>query len=185
MRIIAGSFRGRRLRAPAGRAVRPTGDRMKESMFSALGDVCRGAAVLDLFAGSGALGLEALSRGAREVTFVERARESLAALARNIEELQAGERCRVVREDGLRFFERERAISWDLVFADPPFPADLGRRVLDWWLDTAGPGRVLVLEFPEDKPPLRPGDKFAPLRTRSFGASCYGIYQWPLELEEA
>lgn len=183
MRIISGSFRGRRLRAPAGRAVRPTGDRMRESMFSALGDVCRGAAVLDLFAGSGALGLEALSRGAREVTFVELARESLAALNRNIEELGVAGRCRVVREDVPRFLVRESAATWGLVLADPPFASGLSGRVLDWWLSTPNPGGVLVLEYPKGDTPGHPDQRVAPFKTKVFGASCYGIYLRTLDTE--
>ena len=96
MRIIAGKLRGRKLSVPAGRKVRPTGQRMKESMFSALGDACNGANVLDLFAGSGALGLEALSRGAANVTFVEESRTVIHTLKGNITLLGVEEDCEII-----------------------------------------------------------------------------------------
>lgn len=182
MRIIAGRFRGRKLQAPAGRAVRPTGDRLKESMFSALGDVCHGAGVLDLFAGSGALGLEALSRGASRVAFVDNSRVSLAALERNVTAMQVREQCRVTCAEVVNFLSRESAGWYDLVFADPPYGQGLDRRVLDWWLDSeASPGAVLVLEYPAEAPPQRPDDSLQPLKTRAFGAGAYSIYLQPEE----
>ena len=101
MRIVAGEWRGRQIKAPSGQGVRPTADRVREAWMSAMGPSISGARVLDLFAGSGALGLEALSRGAEEVVFVERARGALSTLRSNIEQLQAGARCTVVqRPDG-------------------------------------------------------------------------------------
>jgi 16S rRNA G966 N2-methylase RsmD len=104
MRIVAGEFGGRRLAAPRGEAVRPTTDRVREALFSILGDVS-GLAVLDLFAGTGALALEAISRG---------------AAAANVEALGAGERCEVVRGDAIRFLGRDEGY-YDLVFCDPPY----------------------------------------------------------------
>src|SRR5262245_29771258 len=95
VRIIAGELGGRVLKAPAGRATRPTSERVREALFSILGDV-EDLAVLDLFAGSGALGLEALSRGAARAVFVEEARAALGALKKNVESLGVAERSRVV-----------------------------------------------------------------------------------------
>ncbi|HVW16782.1 MAG TPA: 16S rRNA (guanine(966)-N(2))-methyltransferase RsmD [Solirubrobacteraceae bacterium] len=117
MRVVAGTLGGRRLIAPAGSATRPTSDRVREALFSVLGDVT-GAAVLDLFAGSGALGIEALSRGAARATFVERAPAALRALRANLDAL--GLEADVRRVDALRYV-READDAYDLVFLDPPY----------------------------------------------------------------
>ncbi len=118
MRVVAGEFGGRRLHAPRGRATRPTSDRVREALFAILGDV-RGARVLDLFAGSGALGIEALSRGAESAVFVESDREAAAAIRRNLDAIGvlAAE---VRRQDVLRFLGASEG-SFDLVFLDPPY----------------------------------------------------------------
>ena len=118
MRIVAGEHRGRRLQAPRGRSTRPTADRVREALFSMLGDV-QGARVLDLFAGSGALGIEALSRGAASVVFVERDNAAVAAIRRNLDAIGAGE-TEVIRRDVLKFLT-SCAESFDLVFVDPPY----------------------------------------------------------------
>jgi 16S rRNA (guanine966-N2)-methyltransferase len=122
MRIVAGEFGSRRLQAPAGRATRPSSDRLRGSLFAALGDVS-GASCLDLFAGSGALGLEALSRGAATCDFVERDRAALAALRANIEALGVSSRARVLAGDvraALGRLAREGR-RYDLVLIDPPY----------------------------------------------------------------
>jgi 16S rRNA (guanine966-N2)-methyltransferase len=117
VRIVAGEFRGRRLSAPRGVRTRPTADRVREALFSMLGDVS-GARVLDLYAGSGALGIEALSRGAAAAVFVERDPRALAAIRRNLDALGLAED--VVRQDALRFLARAEG-TFDLVFCDPPY----------------------------------------------------------------
>jgi 16S rRNA (guanine966-N2)-methyltransferase len=127
LRIVAGEFRGRRIEAPAGRSTRPTREAVREAWFNVLGDRVIGARVLDLFAGSGALGFEALSRGAAHVHFVESDRVVLAVLRRNIEALGVRSRTEVTRADALRLVavpERVAAGSWDLVLADPPYAGD-------------------------------------------------------------
>lgn len=121
LRIIAGEFKGRRLKTPAGRSVRPTADRVKEAWFSILQQSIPDARVLDLFAGSGALGLEALSRGAAQVDFVETSKASLAALRDNVTTLKAEARVTIHRSDAMRFAERLQAGSYDVAFADPPY----------------------------------------------------------------
>ncbi|HEV8381885.1 MAG TPA: 16S rRNA (guanine(966)-N(2))-methyltransferase RsmD [Gemmatimonadales bacterium] len=124
LRIIAGEFKGRRLKAPAGRAVRPTGDRVKEAWFSILQQSIPDARVLDLFAGSGALGFEALSRGAVSVDFVENSKASLAAIRDNATTLNVGDRVTIHRSDALRFAERLQPAQYDVAFADPPYATD-------------------------------------------------------------
>ena len=117
MRVVAGEFKGRRLHAPRGAGTRPTADRVREALFSMLDDV-EGARVLDLYAGSGALGIEALSRGAASVVFVERDRGALDALRRNLDTVGADAEVR--RQDVARFLARPEG-TFDLVLCDPPY----------------------------------------------------------------
>jgi 16S rRNA (guanine966-N2)-methyltransferase len=123
MRIIAGSARGRRILTPPDRSTRPALDRTRESLFAILGDIVEGARVLDLFAGSGALGLEALSRGAREVHFVEHSKPAAALIGENARNLGFMGRSTITRGDALRRPDLEQIApeTYDLVFVDPPF----------------------------------------------------------------
>ena len=136
MRIVAGEWRGRRLAAPKGDATRPTADRTRETLFnmlvSRLGSF-EGLNVADLFAGSGALGLEALSRGARSAEFVERHPASLRALGANLAALGAGDAAVVHRADVLRFLAGLPREAFDVAFADPPYHQELARAVAERW----------------------------------------------------
>lgn len=123
-RIIAGEFGGRRLAVPRNRRIRPTADRVREAWMSILGPALPGARVLDLFAGSGALGLEALSRGAARADFVETAPAALTVLRRNIRSLGVGGRSRVIRRDALRYLLGLGPDAYDLALADPPYAGD-------------------------------------------------------------
>lgn len=120
MRVIAGAHRGARLSAPRGRDVRPTSDRVREALFSILGSVS-GLSVLDLFAGSGALAIEALSRGAASATLVDSSAAAIAAIRENLDRLNLDAVVR--RGEALMFLERARARApqYDLVFVDPPY----------------------------------------------------------------
>lgn len=120
-RIIAGDRGGRRLVVPKS-GTRPTSDRVREAIFSRLdhADALRGAHVVDLFAGSGALGIEALSRGAADATFVESATPAVRVIESNIKELGLGTRATVVRERALAYLRRARA-QWTVAFLDPPY----------------------------------------------------------------
>jgi 16S rRNA (guanine966-N2)-methyltransferase len=122
VRVVAGAYRGRRLDAPRGRSTRPTSDRVREALFSILGPAgVEGSRVLDLFAGSGALGIEALSRGAAEAVFVDSDARAVAAVEANLETL--GIDARVHRRDALSWLESAAGgeEAFDLVFADPPY----------------------------------------------------------------
>jgi len=139
VRIIAGEFRGRALaslgKGDAAAHLRPTTDRTRESLFSVLqggrfGDPITDARVLDLFAGTGALGLEALSRGADHVTFVENGRKAQALVSRNIETLQVVDRSRLIRRDATRLGRNDGA-PFDLIFLDPPYGKGMGERALE------------------------------------------------------
>ena len=121
MRITGGEFCGRTLLVPKTDAIRPTQDRVRESVFSILGPELGGAEFLDLFAGCGAVGLEALSRGAAHVTFVEASRNHAAVLARNVAAMKAEGRSEVVVADAYRWIERYMGKGYTMVFADPPY----------------------------------------------------------------
>ena len=144
-RIVSGAWGGRRLTVPGGGKVRPTAERVREAWLSILGPELQGARVLDLFAGTGALGLEALSRGAAHATFVELHPASLAALGANIEALDATARSTVRKGDAMRFVAGLAPASFDVVLADPPFTIDFAPRLVAAW--RAVPfGRLLAVE---------------------------------------
>ena len=133
MRIVAGEWGGRRIKAPHDARVRPTADRVREAWMSIVSPWLAGARVLDLCAGSGALGLEALSRGAAHAEFVELNAKSLRALHENIELLGAGSATRVHRGDALRFVSALDAGSFDVAFADPPYGLGLAASIAERW----------------------------------------------------
>ena len=134
MRIVAGRWRGQTIKAPADDRVRPTADRVREAWMSILQPLIPGARVLDLFAGSGALGLEALSRGAAHCDFVEISARSLAAVQANVAKLGAGDAAHIVRGDALRFVDRLEPGAYDIAFADPPYGVKLAARIAERWL---------------------------------------------------
>jgi 16S rRNA (guanine966-N2)-methyltransferase len=149
MRIVAGRFGGRRLVVPKDARVRPTADRVREAWMSILGDTLHDARVLDLFAGSGALGLEALSRGAASVSFVELNPSSLRALEQNITTLGVQDAVTVHRGDAMRLAERLPEHAFDVVLADPPYTIDYAARLVA--LFRRHPfGRILSVEHRSD-----------------------------------
>ena len=161
VRIVGGIHRGRRLAVPKDARVRPTADRVREAWMSILGDALPGACVLDLFAGSGALGLEALSRGAAAAAFVELGRASLDALSANIDALGVAAQCTVHRGDAMRFAERLAPGAYDVVFADPPYTIDHATALVALFRRCPF-GRILSVEHRADV--ALPGDD-----TRRYG----------------
>lgn len=132
MRIISGTSRGRRLATPRGRALRPTSDRVKESIFNILGEEVEGKVVLDLFAGTGNLGIEALSRGAGKVLFVEKGREALRIVQRNLHQCGFKGQCEIIPKEvnrAIGILER-RGETFDLIFMDPPYEKGFIQRTL-------------------------------------------------------
>ncbi len=122
MRVIGGRYRGRRINAPRGRGTRPPTGRVRESIFSALGERVRGADILDLYAGSGSFGIEALSRGGRSAVFVERWRPAVAALRSNLDAVGAGDAARVYSSSVESYLAAPgEGRGFDIVFADPPW----------------------------------------------------------------
>ncbi|HXM39219.1 MAG TPA: 16S rRNA (guanine(966)-N(2))-methyltransferase RsmD [Gemmatimonadales bacterium] len=150
IRIIAGDFKGRRLKTPATDKVRPTGNRVREAWFSILQRSIPGARVLDLFAGSGALGFEALSRGATSVAFVEVHRASLATLKANTVALKVEDRVTIHRQDAVRFAERLQPGQYDVAFADPPYAGDESERLVEVFRATPF-ARVFAIEHSADR----------------------------------
>lgn len=159
MRVIAGRYGGRTLLAPRGLRTRPSPERVREALFSILLTV-EGAHVLDLFAGSGALGIEALSRGAAGATFVDQAAAAIAAIERNLDAL--GIAAEVRRESAEAFLQRARhdLRQYDLVFLDPPYrrAGELGRKLSTALAPVLAPGARVVVE----------SDRRAPLELEPF-----------------
>ena len=147
--VVGGRWRGTKLRVPDRPGLRPTSDRVRETLFNWLMPMLPGARVLDLFAGTGALGLEALSRGAAQAVLVEHDREAAAILRETVARLQGAEGAEIVQADALAWLHAQPAAEFDLAFVDPPFDANLWGGVLpalvphlreDAWLYVEAPG---------------------------------------------
>lgn len=135
MRIVAGRWRGRRIEALADETVRPTGDRVREAWMSIVHPILPDARVLDLCAGSGALGLESLSRGAAECDFVEQSPRVLKLLQGNLDLLGGHAGARIHRDEAVRFASGLAAGAYDIAFADPPYASDIAERLVARWLE--------------------------------------------------
>lgn len=177
MRIIAGTSRGTRLQEPA-EVTRPTSDRVREAAFNVLRHVVPNAKVLDLYAGTGALGLEALSRGSQSCTFVDSHPQALACLRKNIAKCRFTA-TRIVESDSVQFLERGRLPTFDLIFADPPYFRDgesdhIGALLaLDLPLSEGG---ILVLEVESEREtPTREGLTF--LKRKNYGKTSVLYYE--------
>lgn len=184
MRIIAGRFKGHSLRPVAGDQVRSTADRVKESLFNIIVGVPEDAEVLDLFCGAGSLGLEALSRGAAHVTFVDKSRRSVERARANLQALGAddqGDFLVMEAPAALRALERHHR-QYSLVLADPPYglgwPAKILRAVAE--SECLAPVGVLVIEYHKKDPPGEPPPGFSLWTERRFGDTMFAIWQWSL-----
>ncbi|MEO6224009.1 MAG: 16S rRNA (guanine(966)-N(2))-methyltransferase RsmD [Vicinamibacterales bacterium] len=170
MRIVAGMFKGRRLQGPASDDVRPTSDRLRETLFNVLGPSVQGRRALDAFAGTGAVGLEAISRGAVFVTFYERDPRAWRVAEANIVQCGVGDSCEMIRGD---FLQSKGKADCDIVFLDPPYD-DGGLNVL---LRVAGshatPGGVIVLEHRRSRE--TPLDEGGLVRTRVLMSGDSGL----------
>lgn len=154
MRIVGGQWAGRDLMSPAGR-VRPTSEELRSAWLNLLADDIEGARCLDLFAGTGALGLEALSRGAKTCDFVENGPSAIHALKANVAALPVRERTRIFDRDAIPFVERITQIAYDVAFADPPYGSRKLDRIIKRWLEQPF-SRILSVEHaPEHALPLK------------------------------
>lgn len=156
MRIIAGSARGRNIEAPKGRDTRPTLDRVREAIFGMIQFDVEDAAVLDLFAGSGALGLEALSRGASHAVFCDSDREACAVIDRNLKSLGFAERAEIRFSDCFMLIDRLSALNkkFSLILIDPPYTAGLYEKTLSALAESGiiDDGCILIVEHPKKMP---------------------------------
>jgi 16S rRNA (guanine966-N2)-methyltransferase len=183
VRIIAGRCKGARIFAPKGAGTRPTPDRVREAVFNLIGPV-DGAAVLDLYAGSGAMGLEALSRGAAEAVFVESSRDVCGTIKRNLERLRL-QGAEVACSDVLRFVASERR-RFDLILVDPPYEMveSLAMRLAPYLPPLLADEGLIVFESrssiePDAPPPLRVRS------SRSYGSTRVTLFEHPLRPTEA
>lgn len=182
VRIVGGKFRGRALVTPTTNSIRPTTDRTRESLFNILAhsfpDKVEGGRVLDLFAGTGALGLEALSRGARYAVFVEESAEGRGILRQNIEAFGLQGQTKVLRRDACKLGEAGTMEPFDLIFADPPYGRRMGEKALlsaleGRWLN---PDALLVLE--EDaEASLELDERFVVHEERHYGGTIIRLIQ--------
>lgn len=176
MRIVGGTLRGRVLRAPPGMDTRPTSEKVREAIFNILPDV-EGMEVLDLFAGSGALGIEALSRGAAFATFVDRGKPALTALNANLHDLGVADRAKVLTGDAVTLASRHvPQRPWMLVFIDPPYQSDLAVRSATA-LANLTPDAIVVIEH--DRRHAPPDTLGSLLRTdeRKYGDTMVSFFR--------
>ena len=167
MRVISGEYRGRRLLEPEGRDVRPTTDQVKESLFNIIQFDIEGRRALDLFAGTGQLGIEALSRGARECVFVDASRDSLRLVRENLR--RCGAAARIEQCDALSFLRRRE--SFDLIFIDPPYDSDLAAEAVEAVkaFDILSKGGIMVVESRRETLLPSLGEEFGTEKTYRYG----------------
>ena len=181
MRVIAGSARGRKLAAPDGMSVRPTADRMKENLFNILAPYIPGARFLDLFSGSGAIGIEALSRGAESAVFVDK---DCALLIQNLASTGFTEKAAVIKDDFAAAITRlrEKRLEFDVIFMDPPYYKGLvppaAKLIMDYGLLCANGVLAAELAPDEERPPIR--DLFL-YKVKRYASSAFYFYRRELE----
>lgn len=167
MRVISGELRGKKLKEPADYDIRPTTDKVKESLFNIIQFDIEGRRVLDLFAGTGQLGIECMSRGAKECTFVDASAASVALVKENLKSCGLNER--VVRDDSIEFLKRGG--SYDLILIDPPYATELAEKALQiiYSVDILNEGGIIVCESAREKilPELK--SPYAKLKEYRYG----------------
>lgn len=174
MRIISGKYKNLALKSPAGMETRPTSSRMRESVFNILQSIVDGARFLDLFAGSGAMGLEALSRGASHATFVDASRDAARAIQENITKLNVRDQTTLLSGDCLKMLPRllQLGSGYDIIYIDPPYDSPLTSQLLEAidQSELINPGGILFLEESKDfKPPTL--SKLTFVKSRKMGRS--------------
>ncbi|MBR3553075.1 MAG: 16S rRNA (guanine(966)-N(2))-methyltransferase RsmD [Clostridia bacterium] len=180
MRVITGTARGRRLMTLEGNDVRPTTDKVKEALFSILQFELEGRRVLDLFAGSGQLGIEALSRGAAHCVFIDRSKEAAAVVQKNLTATGLTDRAKVLRTDAAAFLTGCGA-QFDLAFLDPPYGTGLLQAVLPKVPQAMRPGAVIVCEAPLGETLPDTVGRFALYRSYHYSKVCLWVYREPEE----
>ena len=178
MRVIAGRFKGRRLKAPTWEGLRPTSDKLRETLFNVLAPRIAGARVLDGYAGTGAVGIEALSRGAAHVTFVERDRRAVALIRENLAACGAATDYTIELGDVVYVLRRSAGAGFDLILLDPPYDLANTGEALDASARALAPGGLLVLERATRREPPIPA-QLARVRDVRSGDSTLTLLAWP------
>ncbi len=175
IRVIAGEFGGRKLEAPDGPRTHPMGERIRNALFNKISDDIDGADVLDVFAGSGSVGIEALSRGAQSAVFIERDRIAQKAITKNIETLGLEDRAKLIRSSVSSWLETSEPRKYDLIFADPPYH-DVQFSTVSQLLGLLKPGALMVLSHPgRSESPTEPG--VVVVDNRSYGNATLTFYR--------
>jgi 16S rRNA (guanine966-N2)-methyltransferase len=176
MRVIAGKYKGRILACSKSASFRPTLDRVRESIFNVLAEDIIDRQALDLFCGSGSLGIEALSRGAMRVVFVDSIKKNIEFARRNVEALHAGHKSKFIIEDAFRYLEQQGEFGFDMVFADPPYDLLCGSRLCRLLSEknVLKQGGIFILErFKKDTPEFA---GFRCAKTLKFGQTEVDFY---------
>lgn len=177
MRVIAGRFKGRTLAAPTRAGLRPTSDRLRETLFNILAPRLPGARLLDAYAGTGAVGIEALSRGASHVVFVERDRQALALIQENVRRCHVTERYTIVSRDAREASADPALLPFDIVFLDPPYDLPDRDRALDAVSGLVAPGGLLVFEHAARRDVPRAAGRLVQRRQVRAGDSMLTFYE--------
>ena len=177
MRITGGSGRGTKLRVPAGDRVRPTSDKVKQALFNILGEQVSGAVFLDLYAGTGGIGIEALSRGASRAVLVDDSRKSLQVIRRNVEQAGCGDAAQVIAAKAESFI-RKAAERFDIVFLDPPYTQEI-ERLLDLIAgsELLEPDAIVVAEHFKKQPSPESAGRLSLYREARYGDTVLAFYQ--------
>jgi 16S rRNA (guanine966-N2)-methyltransferase len=181
MRVTGGIGKGRRLKVPPGSRVRPTSDKVKQALFNILGEKVKGASFLDLYAGTGGVGIEALSRGAEKVVFIDDSRDSLQAVKKNVEQTGFNDRAQVIPHRAETFLRKTNE-RFDLVFLDPPYSLEVETPLtLVWESGVLNPGAIVVAEHFKKQASVPQAGGLTLYRETHYGDTVLAFYK----LEEA
>ncbi len=175
MRVITGSARGKRLTVLEGESVRPTTDRVKEALFNIIQFQIEGRRILDLFAGSGQLGIEALSRGAEEAVFVDVSKDSIAVVTKNVTDCGFLKQSKIVQSDYVSYLSR-RDGNFDIAFLDPPYRTGLLQKALPMTAQRMNDGGTIICEHPMDEEVPQTAGNFEKRRSYRYGKIYLTVY---------
>lgn len=176
MRVIAGNFRGRKLTTLNGESVRPTSDKVKEAIFSSIQFEIEGTRFLDLFAGSGQMGIEALSRGSRKAVFVDSNHNSINVINRNVLSLNLKDKSEIINSDSILFLHKTNQ-KFDIVYLDPPYQSDCLEKALELIYLVMEPTGIIICECPINKKLPEVVNNFSVTKKRNYGKIAVTFYK--------